>query len=174
MGHLAFDVTFAGLWALVAVETVVLVHLLRRTVRLKAEVYAAMPNLMKMDRLAGGTFVEFEAPDVESGAVVRSAELRGSPAALLFIRAQNGAEGVPSDWLLDTIEGLRHKGEGRLFVLCDGSAAACAELLRGAGAEVPVLLDDGGRIADRFLVHKPPAGVLLDTDARITAYGMPD
>jgi hypothetical protein len=172
VGRVLLDGGFAAIWAMVMVQTVVLLDVLRRTVRLKAEVYAAMPEVTKHDRLAGGTFVDFEAPDVAAGTTLRSTELRGAPAALLFITPQVGER--LAEWLLATMAGLRHKGEGRLFLLCDGSDAACSELSRLAGPDVPVLLDEGGRIRGQFLVTATPAAVLLDSEARVAQYGMPE
>ena len=42
------------------------------------------------------------------------------------------------------------------------------------GADVPVLLDREGKIRGQFLVTSTPAAVLLDSDARIAQYGMPE
>lgn len=173
MGRILLDGAFVLIWAVVAVEAVVLLAVMRLTVRLKTEMYEAMPDVVKYDRPAGGTEVEFEAPDLATGVTLRSSELRGAPAALLFTTPHEG-EGGRSEWLLDTIAGLRSKGEGRLWVLCDGSGAACSELSRLVGADVPVLLDREGRIRGRFLVTATPAAVLLDSEARIAQYGMPE
>jgi len=172
LGRALLDGAFVSIWAVVAVEAIVLLAVLRVTVRLKAEMYEAMPDVVTNDRLAGGTLVEFEAPDVLTGTTLRSADLRGAPTALLFI-AQHGTE-VPDDWLLATIDGLRHRGEGRLYVLCEGSRAACSELSRLVGPDMPVLLDGEGKIRGQFLVTTTPAAVLLDSDARIAQYGMPE
>jgi hypothetical protein len=170
--HVLLDIGFAAICAVLVAQTIVLLDVLRRTVRIKTEVYAAMPEVEKHDRLAGGTLVEFEAPDLRTGATLRSTDLLGAPVALFFI-APDETE-TPDDWLLDTLAGLRHRGEGRLFVLCDGRGAACAEVSRVAGPDVPVLLDQEGRIRGRFLVSTTPAAVLLDSEARVAQYGMPD
>jgi len=42
------------------------------------------------------------------------------------------------------------------------------------GADVPVLLDREGKIRGRFLVTATPAAVLLDSEARVAQYGMPE
>src|SRR5262245_9451943 len=173
MGSILLDGAFVALCVVVAVETVVLLDVLRLTVRLKAEVYDAMPEVTRHDRLAGGTLVEFEAPDVATGAPLHSTDLSGAPAGLLFI-APRESEGHAADWLLDTVAGLRHKAGGRLFVLCDGDSAACSELSRLVGPDVPVLLDEGGRIRGQFLVTVTPAAVLLDSEARVAQYGTPE
>ncbi len=173
MGRILLDGAFVAIWAVVAAETIVLLAVLRLTVRLKAEMYEAMPDVVKHDRPAGGTFVEFEAPDLATGATVRTSELRGAPAALFFTTPRE-SEGRLAEWLLDTIAGLRARGEGRLYVLCEGSDAACSELSRLVGPDVPVLLDKEGQIRGRFLVTATPAAVLLDSDARIAQYGMPE
>jgi len=167
------DGAFAALCLVVAVETIVLLDVLRLTVRLRAEVYEAMPDLARQEHLDGGTFVEFEARDLVGGATLRAADLRGAPTALLFI-GRDDSEGPSAGWLLDTIAGLRHKGEGRVLVLCDGSRSACSELSSLMGPDVPVLHDQEGRIRGQYLVSATPAAVLLDSDARIAQYGMPD
>jgi hypothetical protein len=172
VGRILLDVGLTAIWALVMVQTVVLLGLLRRTVRLKTELYAAMPEVTKHDRLSGGTLVEFEAPELATGATVRTADLRGAPTALLFLTAESG--GTPADWLLDTIAGIRHRSEGRLLVLCEGSDAACSELARLMGEDASVLLDRKGRVRGQFLVTTTPAAVLLDSDARVAQYGMPE
>ncbi|HEY4027749.1 MAG TPA: hypothetical protein VGO86_15085 [Candidatus Dormibacteraeota bacterium] len=173
VGRTLLDGAFVLVWVVVAVEAIVLLAVLRLTVRLKAEMYEAMPDVVKHDRLAGGTLVEFEALDLSTGAMLRSSELRGAPAALLFT-APHQSEGRRAEWLLDTIAGLRSKGGGRLYVLCEGSGAACSGLSRLVGPDVPVLLDRGGKIRGQFLVTATPAAVLLDSDARIAQYGMPE
>lgn len=167
------DGAFVVLCVVVAIETVLLLDVLRLAVRLKAEVYDAMPEVTSHDRLAGGALVEFEARDVATGAPLRSADLRGAPSGLLFI-APRGSEGHAADWLLDTVAGLRHKAGGRLFVLCDGDRAACSELASLFSPDVPVLLDEGGRIRGQFLVTVTPAAVLLDSEARVAQYGTPE
>ena len=166
--------SYATAWCLVAVETVVLLELVRRVVRLKTEMYEAMPSVARQERLAKGTFVDFAARDLASGDLVRSSDLRGAPATLLFIGA-GGVEAEPSEWMLGTAAGLLDKGEGRLLVLCDGGADDCAALSRGlAPLRLPVLLDEGGEIRRRFLVRSTPAAVLLDGQASVDMYGRPD
>jgi hypothetical protein len=171
--RVVLDAAFAALCLVVAVETIVLLDVLRMTVRLRAEVYEAMPELARQEHLAGGTFVDFEAPDLAGGGTLRSADLGGATTALLFIR-RDESEGPSAGWLLDTVAGLRHRGEGRLLVLCDGSRPACSELSSLVGPDVPVLHDEEGRIRGRYLVTATPAAVLLDSEARVAQYGTPD
>ena len=173
MGSILLAGAFVALCVVVAVLTVVLLAVLRLTVRLKAEVYDAMPDVTEHDHLGGGTLVEFEAPDAATGAPLRSADLRGERSGLLFITPRDG-EGPAADWLLDTVAGLRHKAGGRLFVLCDGDRAACSALSTLVGPDTPVLLDEGGRIRGQFLVTVTPAAVLLDSEARVAQYGTPE
>lgn len=165
--------SYALLWALVAVQTLVLLQALRRVVRLKREIYESTPAEVKEERLAGGTRVDFAARDLTNGGVVRTADLVGAPAALLFLAAEPFADGLP-EWLLDTFAGLLMKGEGRLHVLCDGGAADCAALARLAGPEVRVLLDERGEIRRRFLVSSLPGAVLLDENGQVSMYGKPE
>jgi hypothetical protein len=167
--------SFAVLWVVVALQTVVLLEVLGRVVRLKREIQEATPAEVKEERLAGGTVVEFTAPDLTRGGVMRSSELPGAPAALLFLAAGSWGEGEQlPEWLLDTYAGLHAKAEGRIYVLCDGDEAACSALARQTGPEIPVLLDQGGRVRQRFLVSVLPAAVILDEQAGVSMYGRPE
>ncbi|HEX4965575.1 MAG TPA: hypothetical protein VF173_32495, partial [Thermoanaerobaculia bacterium] len=105
--------SYALLWTLVAVQTVVLLEVLRRTVKLKREIDESTPAAVKEERLAGGTRVDFAVRDLTRGGVVRTDDLRGRPAGLLFLIAEPFGEGLP-EWLLDTFAGLQAKSEGNL------------------------------------------------------------
>lgn len=166
--------SYTALWGLVAFETVVLLGVLRQVVRLKREIYEATPVEVKEERLAGGTFIDFAARDVTHGGLVRAADLRGAPAALLFLGNDAGFGDEIPEWLLDTFAGLKVKAEGRIFVLYDGGAEEGSALARLAGPEVPVLLDEGGEIRRRYMVRSTPGAVLLDGDAGVTMYGRPE
>ena len=171
--HLLLYGSYVVLWAVAAVETAMLVQIIRRVVRLHAEMYEAMPAVLKEERLARGTFVDFGARDITTGAVIRSADLRGAPAALLFMGPEDlGVE--PSEWLLDTIEGLRYRGDGRLLVLWDAAGDSHLELPPTVGTSLPILLDEGGEIRRRFLVSSTPTAVLLDSEAAVATYGKPE
>ena len=173
MANLLLYGSYVVLWAVTAVETATLVQILRRVVRIRAEMYEAMPVVAREERLAKGSFVDFGARDVVTGAVIRSSALRGAPAALLFMGPEDlGAES--SEWLLDTIEGLKYRGEGRLLVLWDGDAVARPELPPAVGTGLRVLLDEGGEIRRRFLIRSTPAAVLLDSEASVAMYGKPE
>lgn len=167
--------SYALLWALVAVQTVVLLEVLRRTVRLKREIFESTPAEVKQERLAGGTRVEFTARDLTRGGVVGTDDLRGRPSCLLFLTPEDFCEGpgLP-EWLLDTFVGLKSKGEGSLYVLCDGEAEACSALARRADPDVTVLLDEGGKIRHQFLLPSTPGAVMLDEEAGISKYGRPE
>lgn len=171
--QIALYTTYAALWIVVAVQTLVLLQVLGRVVRLKREVYEAMPAEVKEERLEGGTFVDFTARDLSRGGLLRSAELRGAPTALLFLAAERWDEGLP-EWLLDTFMGLKGRGEGRLLVLCDGDAETCSALAQQTGSEIPVLLDEGGEVRRRFLISSLPGAVVLDQDAEVSMYGRPE
>jgi hypothetical protein len=164
--------SYALLWALVAIQTAVLLEVLRRTVRLKREIYESTPAEVKEERLAGGTRVDFTARDLTRGGVVRTDDLRGRPSCLLFLTPEDFGQGpgLP-EWLLDTFAGLKSKGEGSLYVLCDGEAEACSPLSWRADPDVTVLLDEGGKIRHQFLVPSTPGAVMLDEEAGISKYG---
>src|SRR5262249_36233078 len=136
----------------------VLLRVLHRVLRLHAEMYEAMPLVVRQKRLLKGTRVDFEARDLATGAVVRSADLRGAPATLLFL-GPGDVHGESPGWLLDTVTGLRDKGDGRLLVLWDGTGSTGPEPPPTMGEDVRVLVDDEGEVRRRFLIESTPTAV---------------
>lgn len=173
MAHFLLDGSYVVLWVVTAVETAVLVQILRRVVRIHAEMYEAMPAVVRETRLTRGSFVDFGARDAATGAVVRSADLRGAPATLLFM-GPGDLDGDSADWLLDTIAGLKDKGDGRVMVLWDGSATGRPEPPPTVGEDVSVLLDEGGEIRRSFRIQSTPTAVVLDSEATVALYGKPE
>ncbi|HYO12042.1 MAG TPA: hypothetical protein VE685_02485 [Thermoanaerobaculia bacterium] len=167
--------SYAVLWALVAVQTLVLLEVLRRVVRLKREIHESTPAVVKEERLAGGTIVDFEARELTNGGVVRTGDLRGRPSVLLFLSSDLfGPEDETPEWLLDTVVGLKARSEGHLYIVCEGEAGECSSLGRREGFDLPVLHDEDGEVRRRFLVPSTPAAVMLDEEARVIQYGRPE
>lgn len=173
MANLVLDGSYSALWLLAAAETVVLVQVLRRVLRLHAEMYDAMPLVVRQKRLLKGVYVDFEARDLATGAVVRSADLRGAPATLLFLGPED-VDGESPDWLLESVAGLKDKGDGRLLVLWQGDASTRPDVPPAVGENVRVLLDERGEVRRRFLIESTPTAVLLDSEASVALYGKPE
>jgi len=170
IGTAALYGSFLVLSVLVAAETVVLLEVLRRVVRLKQEVMDVRASQRRADRLPQGTFIDFSARDLTRRQVVRASDLRGSPAALVFVKATGLPQELPG-WLADTFAGLRAKGHEALFVMCEGELAHCSALAGLSSGQARVLQDGGGEIRQRFLITSTPAAVLLDGRARVGKYG---
>jgi hypothetical protein len=173
VANLILDGSYSALWLLAAAETAVLAQVLRRVLRLHAEMYDAMPLVVRQKRLLKGIHVDFEARDLATGAVVRSVDLRGAPATLLFLGPRD-VGGESSDWLLASVAGLKDKGDGRLMVLWQGVASSCPDLPPAVGEDVQVLLDEKGDVRRRFLIESTPTAVLLDSEASVALYGKPE
>lgn len=165
-----FDLSYAALWGLVLLQALLLQGILREAVWLKRLVQDVG---RKRDRLPTGTPApDFTAPILGSDRVMRARELAGGETILLFVEASATASPAYSS-LDDGIHGLWHKAEGRLFLVCRGSAEECRKLVEDRPFQVPVLVDEGGRVAESFLVSATPTAVGLDAEGRVASYGRP-
>lgn len=165
-----FDLSYAALWGLVLLQALLLQEIVREAVWLKRLVHDFG---RKRDRLPTGTPVpDFTAPVLDGDRVFRARQLAGGETILLFVEPSAAASPVYAS-LDDGIHGLWHKAEGRLLLVCRGSAEECRRLVADRPFQVPVLVDEGGQIAASFLVSATPTAVGLDAEGRIASYGRP-
>lgn len=169
-----FTATYIALWGLVAAQTVTLLTLLHRVVRLKQDLYESLPALAHTERFAPGEPVpEFVVRDLTRGRPLRSSELKGSRSLLFFYRPDPG-ENRSREWFEASLAGLLHKVDGGLLCLvCDGDEKDCRRLADHLGSETPVLWDEDGELRIRLKVAGLPGALLLDEEARIEMYGQP-
>lgn len=178
-----FAVSVAVLWGVVFFQTLILAWALRQwgrmlslkrsveeSLKAQAEALGPVPPRQLEDAPAFATSV------LATGATFRTADLKGQPAALVFLSKADADAGAAK--LATAIHGIWHKANKRMYLLCQGTEEECRLLvpalgLRGPLAAVPVLLDPGGAIARAFAVNRTPAGLRLDAFARIEQVGMP-
>jgi hypothetical protein len=173
-----FALSYALLWGIVLLETMMLREILRRTVRFK-RLYAAPQNRSERPQLTTGTLApDFVSQLVGSGRIVTTADLKGHSTILLFISPSDASSPVYEKLSLGT-HALWHKADGNLYLVCSGEQEACRRIMRDYHVEgfnrgrVPILLDEKGLIAASFLITGTPQAVMLDEEARVSRYGYP-
>lgn len=169
----AFEVSYFVLWVLVLGQAFILREILSETVWLKSLLEDLEDDGTGENRLPSGSRIpSFRARILGNDRLFSSRALKGGISLLLF--ASPMPTGSTSHAKLrESMHGLWHKAEGRIFVVCSGSKADCTELAQSLGTTTSTLLDPDGRIARKFLVESTPAAVLLDERGRIRSYGRP-
>jgi len=173
-----FALSYAMLFGLIAIETTVLRKALRETVILKRR-YTDFSFKGNPEHSAKRTSApEFTASVIGTHNTLSTSQLKGRPTILLFVSGEEFSSPL-NDNLAAVIHAFWHKVNGNLYLVCSGSEEGCHQfarnhLVRGFAADqVPVLFDEGGRIARNFLVNNTPQAVMLDQDTRVTLHGYP-
>lgn len=155
----------------------------RRTIRLKQlssssrrrkERRHASPHTLPSGTLAP----VFTARVGGTGRLVSLSDLKGHSTILLFVSPGESSSPFYAKLSAGT-HALWHKADGHLYIVCRGGEQPCHQIMVDHQVEgfsrghVPMILDEGGYIAERFLVSSTPQAVMLDEDARIIRYGSP-
>jgi peroxiredoxin len=72
------------------------------------------------------------------------------------------------------LKALGLKAEGRLLMVCRGSAAECAGFVEREAIDFNTLADIDDRISQAYAVTVVPIAVLVDADGHIQTYGYPE
>jgi peroxiredoxin len=155
-----FYVSYAGLWILVAFQTLVLLGLTRALHAARAAPAAAREGLR------GQPVPSFSATTISGDRVDRD-DLAG--AALLFVSPDCATCSVT----LHEVEALQAKVGGRVIVVCRSSVDRCSQLAQTYELSLPVLADDDLALSRLFDVAAAPTAVLIDEDLRVQSYGQP-
>jgi peroxiredoxin len=169
---LGFDLSYAGLWALVIFQSLVLLGLLRESAdnrRKLAGLPAGSPLASRLE--LGAEAPDFTSVEAHGGRTVRRADLAGRRSILLFLSP--GCRNCET--LAAAIHGIYHKAGGHLYLVCQGTREECIAFLAAhdTGMQLPLLLDPEQEMSVRFRVFGTPVAVLLDADLRIRSYGSP-
>jgi hypothetical protein len=112
-----------------------------------------------------------------TGKSLSISNLKGHRSTLLFVSPE---EVSPLYENLDIgIHAMWHETDGHVYLVCNGSEEACRQLASDyrvegfAEDQVPVILDEGGRLARSFLIDGTPQAVSLDSDLQVRRYGYP-
>jgi hypothetical protein len=174
-----FTISYVLLWGLVVLETLLLREILRKTIRFKrlyADFTGDEQGQKSLKLRAGARVADFSAPMLDTDKHLTISDFEGHPSILLFVRPETSPsyKNLPA-----AIHGMWQKSDGHLFLICGGNEAACRQLIRDnpvwglSGDQVPVVLDEAGRIAKSFFIDSTPQAVMLDEDFRVIRYGYP-
>jgi hypothetical protein len=175
-----FTLSYGLLWAVVVLESVLLSQVLVGALRFKRR-YAPFQADCRSERRnrlpKGNPAPEFAAPLLWTGKTLRTADLKGHASILLFVSADDTS--LPYRNLSFAIHAWWHDTKGQLYLVCNGSEDTCRQLGRNHRVEgfaedtVPIIVDEGDRIARSFLIDSTPQAVSLDEEARVSRYGYP-
>jgi hypothetical protein len=162
-----FALSYAILWGVIVLEALVLHYILQETLRFK--------RLITESEVTPAP--HFTAPVLGTDKFLGKADLRGDLNILLFV----SPDGVSQlyEKLHIAIHALWHKANGHLYIVCNGSEESCRQLTGDYRVEgfrddqVPVILDEGGRISASFLIDSTPQAVKINKDGRIVSRGHP-
>ncbi len=159
---MAFELSYAALWVLVLLQTVVLVGLAHSFFRLKSS------GAFSDERMRGRKARRFTATDL-TGASISTASMDGDPYAVLFVSPSCASCNVT----LDELGAVSSKADGNVIVVCRGDVADCRRLAESYGLAVPVIADPSFEISGLFEVNSVPTAVTVDAKGTITRYGHP-
>jgi hypothetical protein len=178
-GVFAFSYVF--LWALVVLEAIALREVLRSAVKYK-RIITDIKRSTTVEEISwlrkGAPIPEFQAPLVDAPGFLTKSQLSGQTAILLFI--STFADPSVYEKLSIAIHGMWHKTEGRLYILCNGTARTCRRLVNQhlvqeiSEGQIPIALDNGGLIAESFKISGTPEAIELDEKLCVKRYGRPE
>jgi AhpC/TSA family len=165
MSNPAFLLSYALLWVLTVVQSLVILKLMRtrpRPMAAAAVVPAPAPGLR-----VGGTAPTFSATRAASGEAFGLEDLRGS--RLLLVIAAAGCRNCTD--ILPALRETARRTARRLVIVCVGPSGGCDEYAAGTSPETLLVSDPGGRSVRAFGTSAIPQVVAIDSAGRITAAG---
>jgi peroxiredoxin len=169
MESMPFYLSYAALWILVILHSLILLGVVRLVYQLQQT--GATTGFSQDGRVSAGQEApEFSAVDL-AGAPISSADFAGRLTALLFVSPDCPA---CTDILDDDMAYLNHKAHGHLIVICRAEHEDCARLAEQHGLDVPVVADEDDQVSRLYEVAAVPTAVLINAGNRIQSYGQPD
>lgn len=176
--RLLFQLSYVLLALIIVCQAILLRQILRRTLWFKGphtsinrREYGVAEGL-----LTGSPAPVFKARMIGRDGWLSTSELKGSPSMLVFVSPEES----PSYTRLDAaLHAWWHQKNGHIYLVCNGTAEACWQLAQdyqftgSTDQTIPVVMDEAGDLARRFMIDSTPQAVALDEDARISRYGRP-
>lgn len=159
----AFDISYAALWILVILQSVILLGLVRMVSQLQQS--GATSN---STATSGEEAPQFSAVDL-SGKTINNADFAGRLTALLFVSSR-----CPSCMTtLAELNALAYKSMGNMIVICRTGREDAEMLAETYKLNVPVIADEDDRISQLFGITSVPTAVLINARNRIQSVGYP-
>jgi hypothetical protein len=175
-----FAISYALLCGLVVLQAIVLRDILRRTLwfkRLTDGFSRRGESETQEPRPTGVPAPDFTATLLSTGELWSSSQLKGHFSILLFVSPETPSPHYEK--IAIAMHAMWHEAGERLYLVCNGSPESCRQFTRihrieGLGEDqIQVLLDEGGQIAQSFLIDSAPQAVSLGEDLRVRRYGRP-
>lgn len=165
-----FYVSYAVLWILIVLNSLVALGLVRLVAQLRQQAPPGENNGRADDgRLRPGQEAPaFSAVDL-AGVPVRSADYAGRPWALLFVSPTCRS----CMTTLAELEALAGKVQGNVLVVCRAGHKDCVRLAETDKVAVRFVADEDDELARRFRVSSNPTAILVDGENRVQKYGYP-
>ena len=170
-----FVVSYVVLWMVVVLESLLLREVLRGTVKFKR----LREELSSRKRWspASMTAPDFTVPILQTGKSLTTSDLKDQLSMLVFISAAHTSPFYAS--LNFALRGMWNKVQGHIYLVCHGNEASCGQIAKDYALfehtkdEVPILLDEDGKITAAFGITSTPQAVELDKDLRVRRRGQP-
>lgn len=161
-----FYVSYAALWMVVVVLSLVVLGLVRLVSQLQQSGAGATADEVGLK--SGQIAPAFQAKDL-SGASVGSEDFVGRLHALLFV-----SPNCPScSASLYEMDALSHKARGNMIVVCRAGRDDCIQLAQAYTLDVRMVTDEDDAISRLFGISTFPTAVIIDERGRIQSYGQP-
>jgi AhpC/TSA family len=169
-----FTVTYALVFVLILMETLVLRSVLRKTIwfrRFYGDTASREENAVHFTE---NSAPEFSLPLLESGKTLTACGLKGAPSILCFVSEK------PAAWcqsLMPALHAWWHRMEGRVYLVCSGTEGACRDFASQYAHGFPldkIIHDKAGLLARSFQVAVTPQAVELDANLKVKRYGRPE
>jgi peroxiredoxin len=155
-----FYASYAVLWAVVFLQALVLVGLIRHVFQ------ANEPTRTQQERRL--------APPIQGvdtrGGPVDSQNYIGLSWAVLFVSPSC----TSCYTTVAELKALSRKAEGRLLMVCRGSAEDCSRFVEQETIDFKTVADVDDRISRAYAVTAVPIAALVDPDGYIQTYGYPE
>ncbi len=161
-----FYLSYAALWILVLLQSLILLGLVRLVAQLQQDGVAAGSRDGGMT--PGQAAPAFSTVDL-AGAPIASMSFTGRLTALLFVSPTCPA----CTTTLHALHALRDKANGNVIVICRAERDECIRLAAAHQLTMPVVADDDDHISRLYGISSVPTAVLINAHHQIQSYGQP-
>lgn len=165
MDSTPFYLSYAALWILVILHSLILLGVVRIIYQLQQNGVVDRNTSISIGQEAP----VFSAKDL-SGISIGNVDFAGRLTALLFVSPDCPA---CKEILEDDMAYLSRKAQGNLIVICQADHENCKRLIEQYELSLPVVADDDEQIGRLFNITSIPTTVLIN-DNRIQSYGQPE